>query len=50
MTEKRIEIQGKLNLVRVGGKLELTGFCCIELLSKYLIFTDLTYCFELERT
>ena len=30
MTEKGGEIQGKLNLVRVGGKLELKGFCCIE--------------------
>ena len=26
----RGEIQGKLNLIRVSGELELTGFCCVE--------------------
>ena len=30
MTGKGGEIQGKLNLVRVSGELELTGFCCIQ--------------------
>ena len=30
MTGKGGKIQGKLNLVRVSGELELTGFCYIE--------------------
>ena len=28
--EGRGEIQGKLNLIRVSGELELTGSCCVE--------------------
>ena len=38
MTEKGGEIQGKLNLVRVSGKLELTGFCCIETIEQIFNF------------
>ena len=35
MTEKWDEIQGKLDLVRVSGEFELSGFCCKL---KYLLY------------
>ena len=35
MTEKWDEIQGKLDLVRVNGEFELSGFCCKL---KYLLY------------
>ena len=43
MTEKWDEIQGKLDLVRVSGEFELSGFYCIkvEIFAVFLSCSDL---------